>query len=151
MKRSMTHHRISANLGNLGMIEDFEGNYSVAQAHYEKSLAIKRQIGDQPGIAINLSNLGGVMQYRGAYDAAQQYQNESLAIRQAIGDRWGIGSAHKKLGKLLFEIGEYQKGLNALKDALHVFEQLNAIPDTEELFGYMAPAAKSAWGSTKPP
>src|SRR5438105_4121141 len=77
------------------------------RAVYQDSLAIRRELGDRPGIAASLNNLGLVAFEQGDYPAARALYEESLAIRRELGDRRGIALSLGNLGTVAFEQGDH--------------------------------------------
>ena len=68
----------------------FQSDYASARAYSEESLTIKKEIGDQSGIASSLSNLGLVASAQGDYASTRTCWRESLTLYQQIGNRNGI-------------------------------------------------------------
>ena len=97
--------------GNLALNQ---GDYAAARALHEASLAIRRQLGNQKGIADSLGNLGNVAYRQRDYVEARAFQMESLAINRGLGNQQGIANALINLG-LVAE----RQGDNAAAWALH--------------------------------
>ena len=55
-------------LGNIGVVEWWQGRYQQAAAHLRQSLAISRDLGDRRGQARILGNLGVVEWWQGRYE-----------------------------------------------------------------------------------
>jgi hypothetical protein len=70
-------------------------------------LAIRRELGDQLGIAGSLSNLGLLAESEGDTAVARSFLDESLSIRLELGDRWGIAASHTNLGRCAEQRGDY--------------------------------------------
>jgi predicted ATPase/DNA-binding SARP family transcriptional activator len=84
-----THARAKA-LNGAGSLAYSQGDYAIAQALFEESLATQREIGDRYALAASLVNLGNAVREQGEYTIARAWHEESLAIRREIGDREGI-------------------------------------------------------------
>jgi predicted ATPase/DNA-binding CsgD family transcriptional regulator len=84
-----------------------QGDYAVAQAAQEQSLAIRRQLGDRPGIARSLIGLGEVARARGDYAEARTLDEESLALMRELGDRAGLARALNSFGALLADLDDH--------------------------------------------
>ena len=72
-------------LHQLGNILVHEGRYKDALDTYERSLAIKRDIGDQRGIGLTLACMGEVARRQDRAADAARLWSESLPILQALG------------------------------------------------------------------
>ena len=64
-----------------------QADYSAAEDLQRQSLAIRRELGDQRGVAMTLGSLGTIAEQRGDYETARALQEESLAIQRELGDR----------------------------------------------------------------
>jgi len=73
-----------------GRLALFQWDHAVARAFMEQSLALKRELGDERGIASALYDLGMVGQLQGDYRQAEVFLEESLAIWGESGNRGGI-------------------------------------------------------------
>lgn len=71
-------------LNNLGNLVYELGNVSRAQALYERSLELRREMGDRNGIASALNNLGMLATAQGELDRARELLETSLALRQEL-------------------------------------------------------------------
>jgi predicted ATPase/class 3 adenylate cyclase/tetratricopeptide (TPR) repeat protein len=80
-----------------------QSDYSAAQSLLEESLAIRRELGDQAGIAGALNWLGLVRRSRHDYEAARRLHQESRAICQQSGDTAGVAAALVHLGRVAHE------------------------------------------------
>ncbi|MEI7771455.1 MAG: tetratricopeptide repeat protein, partial [Chloroflexales bacterium] len=87
-----------------GTLANQQGDLLLAQARYEQSLSMLRELGDRPGVAVLLNNLGIVEMYATNFTKAWALYNESLTLFREIGDRWAIGQLLNNLGL----IGRYQ-------------------------------------------
>lgn len=87
----------AAVLSAAGLLAENYGQ-TTAQAYYEESLQLRRELNDQFGMADALSGLGRVAAYEG--DFARAYAQLSAAINhyRACGDRRGLSAALNSLG-----------------------------------------------------
>jgi predicted ATPase/DNA-binding CsgD family transcriptional regulator len=84
-----------------------QGEYAVARAAQEESLAIRRQLGDRPGIARSLIGLGEVARARGDHAEARTLDEQSLALMRELGDRAGLARVLNSFGALLADLNDY--------------------------------------------
>jgi predicted ATPase/class 3 adenylate cyclase len=61
---------------------------TAARQLYAESLAIRRVLGDAPGVIGSLNQLGNIARYRGEYAAAEELYAEGLDIARQLGDEW---------------------------------------------------------------
>jgi tetratricopeptide (TPR) repeat protein len=101
-------------LNGAGILAHYLGDYPAAQALHAESLAIRRELGDQQGIAMSLSNLGLVLRCRGDYAAACTLYEQALAAARALGDRTWEALILNNLGR-----AAYYQGLHGVARTLH--------------------------------
>lgn len=114
----------AATLIGLGHLEQLLGNYSESQSHFERSLAIHRELGDPNPVADSLNRLGLSVFYQEEQAAAQRYWEESLAIRRQIADRHGIAKSLNNLGMLVFYKQEYAAARSYWQESLTLHEEI---------------------------
>ena len=94
-------------LNTAGVLAQLQADYPVASTQHEEGLAIRRQLGDQSGIAASLNNLANVFAQRADYSSAKTLYEESLAIRRQLGDRSGIAASLDNLGAVAHAQGDF--------------------------------------------
>ena len=72
---------------NLGVVAEEQGDLAGARGHFEDSVAIKRTLGDIPGLALSLAKLGEVIARMGDMATAHRLLSESLSLQHDLGDR----------------------------------------------------------------
>jgi non-specific serine/threonine protein kinase len=77
-------------LNAAGTLAEGQGDMQPARSLLEKSVALRRKLGDRRGIAATLINLANVLDSIGDATTARALLEESLAIMREINDRWGI-------------------------------------------------------------
>ncbi len=90
-------------LGNLAL--DLS-DYRSARSAFEGSLRLRREIGDQRGVASSLTGLGLVAIDQGKYEQSRSFHEESLAIKRGLGDRRGESLSLYNLGRLAAATGD---------------------------------------------
>lgn len=73
-------------LAAAGVLAHYQGDYPRARELQQEALALRRGIGDRPGIADCLQMLGLIAESNGDYAAAERYFAEGLALRRALGE-----------------------------------------------------------------
>jgi predicted ATPase/DNA-binding winged helix-turn-helix (wHTH) protein len=111
-------------LGAAGLLAFFQADFAAALAQLEESLAIRRQLGDQRGIAIALNNLGNIATDQGDYSLAKALFEETLAIRRERGDRQGIATTLGNLGTVARQLGDLSTSRALQEDSLAIRREL---------------------------
>jgi tetratricopeptide (TPR) repeat protein len=75
---------MALSLHQLGMIAQDQGDYEMARRLYEQSLEIRRQLGDQAGMAFSLGQLGVLAQDQGDHATARRLYEQSLKIFERL-------------------------------------------------------------------
>ena len=76
-----------------------------------RNLDIKKQIGDQEGIAYALNNLGSLYLKINKYKEALDFYLESLIIRDSIGNKRNIANSHTNIALIYKDLGNFEKSL----------------------------------------
>jgi non-specific serine/threonine protein kinase len=84
-------------LHDLGRVAHDQGDLAAARARYEESLALRREVGDQAGVAQSRLGLGLVAHEQGEDAAAVAHLRGSLEARRRLGDRGGIADVLEAL------------------------------------------------------
>jgi len=108
----------------LGRLSFDLGDYDAAEAHYQKSLEARRQLGDAIAEAEVLSALAKIAVNRLAYDKANELGEESLKISRKSGDRRGMASALQVLGMVAREQGQYDRALELFEESMALGQAL---------------------------
>jgi predicted ATPase/DNA-binding CsgD family transcriptional regulator len=111
-------------LAGAGMLALYQGDYAIARACHEESLAIYRRAGDLPGAAMAINDLGTIMLHQSDYGAASAYYEESLAIRREIGDRRGTAVSLTNLGLVAQARGEFDRARSLHEQSLSIRREL---------------------------
>lgn len=113
----------SGALNGLGMLTLNQGEYAAARAALEESLALRRAVGSQEGVADALNNLGIVAFRQGDYETAQQLYEECLAIDRASGNREWMGYSLGNLGLVYHHRGLAEQAEEAFSQGLALFRE----------------------------
>jgi tetratricopeptide (TPR) repeat protein len=81
--------------------------YAKARTFIDESLAIRRQMGDEWGIANCVEWLGSVAWAEGNYDQARSLLEESQAIQRRLGDKRAVERTLPILGNVAAGEGQY--------------------------------------------
>ena len=119
------------------------GEYSMAQEHLEKSLAISKEIGDRNGEASCYSEFAGVYQSVGEYCKAIKQLENSLAISIEIGDRNGESLCYGNLGIVYESIGKYDEAREHLEKSLAIFKEIGDVRGEPSCYGMLGAVYQS--------
>ncbi len=97
-----------------------------ALRNYEQSLAIKRRIGQQRGIAVSLNEIAQVQEQMGNNRQALAAFEEALKIRRDIGDKSGTADTLLDLSSFYNEQGQSEKALSMLKQSLQLEREIGS-------------------------
>ncbi len=111
-------------LNGVGVLAYTQGDDGSAQAFYEESLTIFREIGDLRGIATSLNGLGHVSYDQGDYGSARTFYEESLTIFREIGDLRGIALSLNNLGFVSSSQGDYSSARTFYEESLTIFREI---------------------------
>jgi predicted ATPase/DNA-binding CsgD family transcriptional regulator/DNA-binding XRE family transcriptional regulator len=98
--------------------------YERAQAHYEESLAVTRDLQLRHGIANSLLNLSLAIQYQGDLPRAISLQEEALAIHEELGNRIGIALTLTNLASMFEQQGDYDRAAELAEASLTSYQEL---------------------------
>jgi predicted ATPase/DNA-binding CsgD family transcriptional regulator len=101
-----------------GRLALLQGDYRAARAHYEESLAMRRELGSKPGISSSLNNLGRVALLQGDLDQAARLLAESLGLAQELADKAAIARALAGLGRVAWYRGDGRAATSLLEQSL---------------------------------
>ena len=111
---------IAASLYVMGLAYEELNKPQEALEDFQRSLAIKRKIGQLRGTAASLGELGNVQAQLGKPDAARASFQEALKIRRAIGDKRGVGSTLIDFGNFVDDSGDHDQALKLYKESLEI-------------------------------
>jgi tetratricopeptide (TPR) repeat protein len=111
-------------LNAAGNLARDQGDLVQAEKMHEASLRMRREQGDEYGIAVSLTNLANLMLDQGRYAPAEAHYTEALQHFQDQGQRWDIANVQNNLGIVLGYRGEYERATSLLEQALALREEL---------------------------
>jgi tetratricopeptide (TPR) repeat protein len=94
-----------------------------ALEHYQRALALYREIGARKGEAAVLGNLGLLYDRMGLYSEAIDHHLQDLVLCREIGDRRGEGTTLSNLGLVCERIGQYDEALGHCTAALGIMRE----------------------------
>ena len=108
-----------------GILAWKQGDYPAADAFYEQSIAIRRELGDRKGVGAVLNNQGLLAYEQGDYRSARLLHEDSLSIDRELGDRWGIAVSLIHLASLAMIQGDHVSARALNDESLAIFRELD--------------------------
>lgn len=115
---------------NLGLMNDYLGNYDRAIEFYYQSLEVEQEKNNTDGIASTYLNIGSIYVYLEEYDKALEFMTNSLRLYQQAKNEDGILRCFTNIGTIYSDIGIPENALTYSKKALDLSRKLNN-PDLE--------------------
>ncbi|HEX5591426.1 MAG TPA: tetratricopeptide repeat protein, partial [Candidatus Limnocylindrales bacterium] len=105
-----------------GVLLDDARRPAEAERHLEAALAVRRDLGDDAGVAKTLNSLGVVARSVGHLDRAEALLRESIARKAALGDRTGTAVSLSNLGIVASDRGRHDEAVELMAQALAIDE-----------------------------
>ncbi|MDC8003709.1 adenylate/guanylate cyclase domain-containing protein [Aureisphaera galaxeae] len=115
---------IASVLNMQGFTHFMQGDYIKALSHHQRSLKIRKEIGDKRGIASSLNNIGLIYVERNNYTKALNHYMQSLKIKEEIGDKRGISVTLNNIGSIYNNQEAYDKALDCYKRSMAIKEEI---------------------------
>ena len=112
----------AAALSGAGRLAWTRGEYDRAEALLRRSLVLRRELADAPGVAAALYELALVVTDRGQHSEARALAEQALAGWRALDDTWGMAAALNLLGELKRAAGDLQSARGMYEESRRLFE-----------------------------
>ena len=107
-------------LKGAGTVATWCGDYDEARRLNDESLAIRRELGDVPGVAVLLNNQGIIARFVQDLDEARRLNDEAIALFREIGDRFATGQLLNNQACVAADQGDHDEALALLADCLGI-------------------------------
>jgi len=121
--------RVGLFCNELGLIHKARGDYAAALEWYQKSVALKEELGDKAGLAASFNNIGNVHNARGDYAAALEWYQKSVALEEELGNKAGLATSFNNIGGVYLAQDDLQGALEWAQKALDMKRELQAWAD----------------------
>jgi len=111
-------------LNGTGLLAWRQSDYKGAQALYQESISISRELGSQIDVARALNNLALITRDLGDYESARAMHEESIAIFRESGDRLITAICLSNLGVVNHYQGDFDSARAAFEEGLTVQREL---------------------------
>jgi non-specific serine/threonine protein kinase len=105
-------------LYTLGCLETRRTEYAAAEVHFERALAIRRELGDPILTASTMRMLGTVYLRKGEVDRATELFEEVLAVYREAGDELRMAWAFSGLGLAAMDVGDLDRARARMEESL---------------------------------
>jgi tetratricopeptide (TPR) repeat protein len=137
-----TRANIAVLYHQIGMTAEERGRLDEAEDWYRKSLTIKEELGNAPGMAITYHQLGITAQDRGRLGEAEDWYRKSLTIEEELGNRPGMASTYHQLGMTAEDRGRLDEAEDWYRKALTIDEELGNAPGMALTYGQLGNSAQ---------
>ncbi|MEO5356157.1 MAG: tetratricopeptide repeat protein [Nitrospirae bacterium YQR-1] len=121
---SLTEKECGKTYHDLG--ENYKKIYELDKAleNYQKSLKIRKEIGDKQGEGTTLGNIAINYHARGDYESALKYMLESLKTMKEIGHKKGEGTTLNNISQIYHARGDYESALKYMLESLKIRKEI---------------------------
>jgi len=119
---------------NLGILANVRGNLDEARAHYQRSLELHQQAGNEYRCALAFHNLGMVSADQKDWVEADRYYDESRAIAEKLGDMHLQGLCLLNHAEVHIARQQFEQARRGAESALSLFDQLGAVLDKTDAY-----------------
>jgi tetratricopeptide (TPR) repeat protein len=127
-----------------------------AEAFFQQSLTIRREIQDRRGEGAALTALGQVARRRGQLEQAEAFFQQALIILREVQNRQGEGTTLAYLADIARDRGDfeqaeryYQQALAIARQTEDVFSERNILSALENLARLRGQSSKKRWSFTR--
>ena len=107
-----------------GKLATHQGENEIAQKYCERSLVLRRGLGDESGVAKTLNSLGILQFTKSNFEEAKKFYEESLLISFKLIDKNGIASSLYNLGKVEKVLGDFEPAKNHLNKCYSLYLEI---------------------------
>lgn len=124
-EKNKNNRVLTATSNNLGEIALDSKNYATAIRYFNRSIALKKQLGYYEGLGENYVNLGKVYLQTGEYRKADEYINKGINYCRRYHASEDLVAGYLVLSKLYEKTGDHAAALSAYKTYVEVNDTLN--------------------------
>jgi class 3 adenylate cyclase len=140
-------------LSDLANVLDEMGNRDsslVAVPLYQRALAIRRQLDDQPGIAALYNNLGVAHKHLGQFERGMEFLRKAMEVYRKIDDQPGLMTVYNSMGDIQFGLQNQPEALQYTQRYFDIAQQIGdgkfiqkAYKDFAKIYAAMGDYAKA--------
>ena len=110
-------------LAELGAVAVAERDFELAQARYEETAVLFRELGQHMREGVALSNLAAIASNRGDLPASLDFGEQAIALQREIDDRPDLAVSLVNLSPTLLRLGEVERARELLREAIELVEE----------------------------
>ncbi|MCD6020154.1 MAG: protein serine/threonine phosphatase [Bacteroidetes bacterium] len=130
---------IAQGLNDIGIVYLRSGDMKKALTHFERSLAIRKKLGNKKDIASSLSKIANIKTDNGQYGEALELQLQTLRIYEELNILPYMAQTYNNIGQLYTNLNNFKVSNQYLKKAYDISRSLNDV--------YTMPVTLSIMGS----
>lgn len=111
-------------LTGLGIMSQYQSDYSTARETHKRALALSRMISDKRLVARALRGIGAIDYMESDSTSARKRLSEALDISRSINDEFGEAAALARLGDVSNAEGDYSRARPLILQGLEIFRRL---------------------------
>lgn len=120
-KQAFERHRLRAEAALaatvIGSAERYLGDIAAAREAFGEALALRRELGDERGVAVSLNNLALLALDSEDYKSSEELFEESIALKRRLGDPLSVGIGLSNLATVLVRTGKETEAAQTLAEA----------------------------------
>ena len=124
--------RVGLFCNELGLIYAARGEYGAALEWYERSVALKEELGDKAGLATSYNNIGLIHKARGEYGAALEWYERSVALKEELGDKAGLATTLHNMGYVALATKDLSLALTLFTRSRDIYAAIDLEKDVAE-------------------
>jgi class 3 adenylate cyclase len=136
-------------LNQAANIEWENKNYSQAILHFEKSIRLNTEVGNENGITMLHNNLGMIYADKHEYEKSLAYFQKTLASRRKSNEKGSIISSLINISVVLNNLKRYQESATQLEEALGLARELNSPDLMRSCYGMLSETYEKAGNSSE--
>ncbi|MCU0445488.1 MAG: tetratricopeptide repeat protein [Microscillaceae bacterium] len=136
-------------LNQAGNIEWENKNYPQAILHFEKSIRLNNDIGNDNGITMLNNNLGMIYADMHEYEKSLNYFQKTLASRRNMGEKGSIISSLINISVVMNNLKRYSESAVQLEEALTLARELNSPDLMRSCYGMLSETYEKAGNSNE--
>ncbi|WP_188316800.1 ATP-binding protein [Solihabitans fulvus] len=145
LARMFDPRSLGPNLNNLGTVLAVLGDYPLAIAHFQESLAAYAAAGlDTHRSGSAARNLGAVLNIVGRHDEARELLWRAVEMARAAGDEWSEAFALNEFGTAIARLGRRDEAITHLRTALAIGARTGDPRSVAQVRGNLAEVLRQA-------
>lgn len=134
LERRVYNESLASAYNNLGFYYNFTGKPLLALESMQKSIGIKKELGDLKSVAITLNNIAFINSNLGRTNESLLAYLRCIEIQKSINDKWGIATSLNNIAATLENKGNIQRAIDYYSLSLKIRSEINDKPGMADCF-----------------